>query len=568
MEQVWVPTSTRTPAPPVGTGVRVLALMLAALLLWAAWPAPAALADGPLVYIDAGHGGKYPGATYSGVREKDVNLWLALETERRLKALGYDVGMTRRSDVTLCSWDVRTWHFDDEGTFYYADGVTAYSHGVPIDDLQRRVDLANNAGADVYLSIHNNAAGSSARGTETYHNWDNAADTTLSRQLASYVQQEVVRSTGARDRGVKDVGFYVIRWANMPAILIKAGFLSNSQDRALLLSPTYRGRVAQGIAQGIARFLAGDPFTPVHERLAGSDRYTTATSAARDAWPSGAETVILATGEDWPDSLAATPLSTELDAPVLLTYSKLLPGPVASALRDLAPSEIVVLGGTDAVSADVADAAAAAAGIPPGAVRRLAGADRYETACMIAAEVGLDSRRVVVVSGATFADAISASPYAGMTGAPILLAPPAALATCTADALADSRDQIDEVVIVGGTAAVDDLVGAELSGVAPVRRIAGANRYETSLAMAETFWPSGDISPFVASAERFPDALIAGSLAAHQGEPILLTGRKFLHPRTREYLVNADPRIESFTMVGGPSSLSYLMDWQLIKARR
>ena len=119
-------------------------------------------------------------------------------------------------------------------------------------------------------------------------------------------------TAGTYDRRVDDIGFYVIRWANMPAALVEVAFLSNPVDRARLLSATFRRNAAIGIADGIERYLATDPIQPREPRIAGGDRYETAAKAALTGWPDGAETVIVASGEQWPDSLAAAPLSKRL----------------------------------------------------------------------------------------------------------------------------------------------------------------------------------------------------------------------------------------------------------------
>jgi hypothetical protein len=82
------------------------------------------------------------------------------------------------------------------------------------------------------------------------------------------------------------------------------------------------------------------------------------------------------------------------------------------------------------------------------------------------------------------------------------------------------------------------------------------------------FWPDGDVRPFVAKATDFPDALVAGVIAARDGRPIMLTGTRYLPARTREFLMNDEERITGFTMIGGERAVSPLMEWQFVKAMR
>src|SRR5690606_26794872 len=119
--------------------------------------------------------------------------------------------------------------------------------------LWERAALANALNADLFVSIHNNSASDpAARGTETYY---------LPKQpnnlwLAQAVQQELVRTLGRRDRGVKSNNFWVLRDAEVPAILVEVSFLSNPEERALLADPEYRRKAAEAIARGIIQYFA------------------------------------------------------------------------------------------------------------------------------------------------------------------------------------------------------------------------------------------------------------------------------------------------------------------------
>lgn len=263
------------------------------------------------------------------------------------------------------------------------------------------------------------------------------------------------------------------------------------------------------------------------ERLAGSGREHTAAEVARAGFADGAEHAVLAAGADFPDALAGGPLAAARDAPLLLAN----PGGVAevtlSALADLGVERVTVLGGEAAVP-EAAVEELEQAGY---AVQRIAGGTRFATAAGIAREVGanglLDGSRVVLASGLGFADALVAAAPAGMLGIPILLAAPEQLPGATEEALADLDP--DEVIVVGGSAAVGDDVAREAAdaGGAELTRLAGVTRFATARRINE--WAEeqlladvggvldGGIAQdalLVARGDEFPDALAGGPLGA------------------------------------------------------
>lgn len=543
----------------------VCTLTLAALAL-----APATPASAGSVFLDPGHGGRYPGATYAGVEEQQVNLLIALEVRRVLQSRGHRVGMSRTSDSTIQNADIPTWQYNEvtDGYGFFADKRTG-AYPIPYDDLQARSNMANSFGADLFLSIHNNAGGT-ATGTETFYNsWDTASDLSRSSSFATLLQTEVVAHTGMRSRRVDAVGYYVIRWANMPSALIEVGFISNPADRAKLLSPWFRTRVAAGVADAVDRFFATRPFTPIEPRIAGLSRYATSSAAALAGWPGGAQTVILASGEDWADALAASPLSTKLNAPVLLTPRESLTASTAAAITTLRPSKIVVLGGAAAIATSVADVARQAAGLPADAVERFAGADRYETAALVAEQVGLQpGAGVTIVAGTAFPDATSASAFSGMRGMPILLTRTDTLSEPTAAFIAAHSEELTRAVVVGGPGVISTPVVNTIRTSLSVTWLYGIDRYQTNAVVLRRFWPQGTMTPVIATGVDFPDALTAGAYAASRREPVVLCGSAYLSPYTREWVMVNNSRIPRFTIIGGTGVLSNLLEWELNKARR
>jgi len=175
------------------------------------------------VYIDAGHGGRDPGAVRFGLQEKDPNLDIALRLKSKLEANGFIVVMTRTGDSYL--------------------------------SLDERVNKANSSGADIFLSIHNNAALSQyAHGTETFWCSNGVSG---SNQFASLVQTNLVKQIGRANRGVKTANFRVIKYTKMPAALVECAFVSNPTEAELLKSASFREKCATGLFNAIAAFSKG-----------------------------------------------------------------------------------------------------------------------------------------------------------------------------------------------------------------------------------------------------------------------------------------------------------------------
>ena len=172
------------------------------------------------VFIDAGHGGTDPGALGYGYRESDLNLQVAKKVESKLKSKGIDVKMSRSSDI-----------------FY---------------SLSERAEMANDYGADAFVSIHQNSAeAKSANGIETYYNRKKEED----RPLSNDIQKQVISQTGANNRGVKNAEFTVLVKSKMISALVECGFITNESEVKKLSNPSYQDKLATGIADGIEEYL-------------------------------------------------------------------------------------------------------------------------------------------------------------------------------------------------------------------------------------------------------------------------------------------------------------------------
>lgn len=169
------------------------------------------------IVVDAGHGDHDPGASNGKLLEKDINLDVALYLEKKLKSAGANVVMTRRDDSFL--------------------------------ELRERSNIANNLNADAFISVHTNAASEAAHGIETY--WYDKYSSAESKALAESIQKRLIEVTEARDRGVKNQSFSVIRESRMASVLVEVGFLTNNEEYKLLLTQSYREELAEGIYQGV-----------------------------------------------------------------------------------------------------------------------------------------------------------------------------------------------------------------------------------------------------------------------------------------------------------------------------
>lgn len=208
-------------------------------------------------------------------------------------------------------------------------------------------------------------------------------------------------------------------------------------------------------------------------RLAGPDRYATA-AAISATFTAPVDRVFIASGQNFPDALAGAAVAAQTDSPVLLVTPSSIPQVIADELERLDPAEIVVLGGTPAVSQAVASQLGT---YTTGAVTRLGGADRYETAMLISQRFFPDGAdRVYVTTGSNFPDALAAAPGAGINGSPILLLPPGGLTPALRAEL--TRLSPSEIFVLGDTNSVTAATELNLASLAPTPVTAPADRLD------------------------------------------------------------------------------------------
>lgn len=281
------------------------------------------------------------------------------------------------------------------------------------------------------------------------------------------------------------------------------------------------------------------------ERIAGANRHETAAQVS-EKWAPGVDVAYVVHGQNFPDALVASAVAGRHNAPVLLTRQSGLPQATAAALGRLDAGRIVVIGGESAVANNVIDALRPHA--RTGSVQRVSGGDRYSTAAEAAATYPSGVSRVYLVSGENFPDALAAAAVAGGEGVPLLLSARGHLPGATRTQL--ERLNPGEVVVVGGPGAVSNSVAQQAAAhaEAPLRRLAGDDRYSTAAAVAaDAEWATPDA--YVASGADFPDALVGAALAAQRGTPLLLTPRSQVHPSTADALQSVD--LDRLYVLGG-----------------
>lgn len=189
-----------------------------------------------IIYLDAGHGGWESGAVYNNTAEKTLNLTMANKVSSRLKAKGYEVIHLRTNDEYIA--------------------------------LLERSRRANNTNADIFVSLHHNAmAGNTttASGIETFYyryntgypstineaNHNNGTRITNSAYLSSLIQNNLIKETGAVDRGVKTNTFSVLRETAIPSTLLEFGFMNNPTEYQKLINNNYQNKMAQAVVDAI-----------------------------------------------------------------------------------------------------------------------------------------------------------------------------------------------------------------------------------------------------------------------------------------------------------------------------
>ncbi|MGO4299928.1 cell wall-binding repeat-containing protein [Leifsonia sp. RAF41] len=290
------------------------------------------------------------------------------------------------------------------------------------------------------------------------------------------------------------------------------------------------------------------------DRLDGDSRYDAAATIAKAAFPTGAPVVYVASGQNFPDALSAGPVAAADGGTLLLTLPGSLPTATRDAITALAPSKLVVVGGTASVSSGVLDQLR---GLVPD-VTRITGPDRYAVSHDLVASHQKPGKPLFVATGAGYADAVTAGAAAARAGGQLLLVPgsgaglPAGYASFIAG-LAPST-----IAVVGGTETISDGILSQLNGIAPATRYGGEDRYAVSAAVVSAFGsPSAHV--YLTTGRNFPDALAAAPLAG-RADATLVSVPGTCVPASALSAIDA-ARPSAVTSLGGTDSVGVDASW-------
>ena len=290
----------------------------------------------------------------------------------------------------------------------------------------------------------------------------------------------------------------------------------------------------------------------VVSRIYGKDRIDTSIQIAK-SYIKTSEFAILANQNNFPDSLSATVLSKKYNAPILLTDAIKADKSLIQEIKRLQTKYFVKIGGEKSISNEVAKQL-----LPEKSkVRSFKGADRYATNAEIIKEFK-DADTCIIASGENFADSLSIGAYATKNGYPIVLVQKNKINDVTKQALKDSK--IKKCYIVGGENSVSKSLEKELPQV--IERIAGNDRYETSLKIADKFYKDAE-GVYLASGEVFADSLAINPIAAKFDVPLILTPKDKLPQKTLEYLEKS--KIIQVAIIGGEKTVSKQIQQELAK---
>lgn len=317
----------------------------------------------------------------------------------------------------------------------------------------------------------------------------------------------------------------------------------------------YHGACGTNIQEFSTRLAGTNPppaGLPTAQRVAGGDRYATSVATSRAAFPGTAPVVYLASGQSFPDGLAAGPAAAHQGGPVLLTPRDAAPASVLAEIRRLNPDRVVIVGGTPSVSANVARQVQAIDSTMQ--LRRLGGDNRYETSRLIAQYAFPNGAPAAfVATGLKFPDALAAGPAAALRGGPVILVR-GSERTADAATLASLRGLgVTWVGIAGDANSVSSGIASGIDGaVRDVRRFAGADRYATAALIGGLFTDADTV--LVASGLGFADALPGAAAAGAMDAPMVLSRTACMPASTLTALQRWQP--DAVLLLGGTPTLS------------
>ena len=192
------------------------------------------------VVIDAGHGGEDGGASgSSGVPEKEINLAIAKDLQQLLSVSGYRVVMTRTDNEAI------------------GDNTLGTVRARKVSDMRQRLKILEDQGNCVFLSIHQNFfTQSQYAGTQIFYSKNNTESKPLSEDIRARVV-DLLQKDNKRETKPATSSIYLLWEAEVPAVLVECGFLSNAQEEAKLKDPSYQQKIAFAVYSGFLDYCSG-----------------------------------------------------------------------------------------------------------------------------------------------------------------------------------------------------------------------------------------------------------------------------------------------------------------------
>ncbi len=302
-----------------------------------------------------------------------------------------------------------------------------------------------------------------------------------------------------------------------------------------------------------------------YTRLAGSNRYETAQQVAEAVKAAREEEkfdhIIIASGLNFPDALSGGYLAAVKNAPILLISGNNVKEIAAYAKENLKEGGTVyILGGKGSVSGETETE------LEGVKVRRLAGKNRYLTNLAILRAAGTKAPEYLICSGEVFPDALAAA----ATRQPIMLVAKSGLNEQQTAYMEKLQEMGKKFVIVGGTGSVTKATMKQVKAYGKTSRVAGDDRYETAVKIAEKYFPEETESVIVACGEDYPDALAGGALAVAKGAPVLLASvRNFIGAynytvgaKAKDVVVVGGKKLVPDSVLGGKRKADKLFSYQ------
>lgn len=191
----------------------------------------------PVIVIDAGHGGEDGGASANGLLEKDINLSIALKLRDMLTISGYKVIMTRDSDVSVY------------------DSTADTTREKKVSDLKNRAEMINSSQNNILVSIHQNKFEQSQYfGTQMFYSKNDPKSAVLAEELRKSVTG-MLQPDNKRELKQADSNIYILDKAQVPAVIVECGFLSNEEEAKKLADSDYQQKMAFSVYSGIIGYM-------------------------------------------------------------------------------------------------------------------------------------------------------------------------------------------------------------------------------------------------------------------------------------------------------------------------